>query len=185
MFCRRTPRALLTPELAFRWGGFGEAYCVGFLRDLVTPLGKRYRNNLRGLPESGARLPGRAEAAGAPGAARMRIVVLRDPPWLLSSVFIPLETPSSYLGQDRDDVETDALGTRDPTHLPAGVRAPSPQRGVDKAALVSKVLWAQEPRPPLPSVSPGKTEGEAARGRGRDATGSAVAQPTAERGVPS
>lgn len=54
LFCRRSPWALLTLELAFRWGGFGEAYCVGFFHDLVTLLGKRYLSNRSDLLESQA-----------------------------------------------------------------------------------------------------------------------------------
>lgn len=38
--------APLTRAPAFRWGGFGEAYCAGFFCDLVALLGKRYLGRL-------------------------------------------------------------------------------------------------------------------------------------------
>ena len=52
LFCRARPGLCLPWELAFRWGGFGEAYCVGFFHDLVTLLGKRYLNHLSDLLKS-------------------------------------------------------------------------------------------------------------------------------------
>lgn len=57
-FCSaRTPWALRPRELAFGWGGFGEAYCVGFFHDLVTPLGKPYLNHLGDLLKSRPSFP--------------------------------------------------------------------------------------------------------------------------------
>lgn len=57
MFWPHTPWALLTLGAGVQMGWFGEAYCVGFFRDLVTLLGKRDLSNLSDLLKSQAELP--------------------------------------------------------------------------------------------------------------------------------
>lgn len=109
----------------FRWGGFGEAYCVGFFHDLVTLVGKRYLSNLGDLLKSQAKLQFhcccicacvQAGARSRPGNELFEInciFVFCDPRCFASSVriysvFNPVTLTRTKRGLN--DIETDLLG---------------------------------------------------------------------------